>query len=100
MGDAGIFAYRDDLNAWTNALASLKDPDNWARASHRAKARSLELSAAPDLEMWCDAIESLGTSRPSNGVRRRPIGALVDAGEMGPSTSANTAGEPRAGWCP
>ncbi|MGX8909245.1 glycosyltransferase family 4 protein [Streptomyces netropsis] len=59
LGEAGIFAYRDDLNAWTHALLSLRDPKNWARASRRAKARSAELSAAPDLGLWCDAVESL-----------------------------------------
>lgn len=100
LGEAGIFAYRDDLNAWIDALSSLQDPDNWARASRRAKARSIELSAAPDLDIWCDAIESLGKSRPSNGFRRRPLGSLVDAGEMGRSTSGNDAGEPRPGLCP
>lgn len=100
LGEAGIFAYRDDLNAWIDALASLRDPDNWARASRRAMARSTELSAAADLDIWCDAIESLGTSRPSNGVRRRPIGTLVGAGEMGHSTSDNDAGAPSGGLCP
>ncbi|GHG63180.1 hypothetical protein [Streptomyces griseocarneus] len=34
------------------------------RASRRAKARSRELSAAPDLDLWCDAIES---QRRTNG---------------------------------
>ncbi|GHE00326.1 glycosyl transferase family 1 [Streptomyces alanosinicus] len=83
MGEAGIFAYRDDVNAWIHALMSLKDPDNWARASRRAKARSRELSAAPDLDNWCDAVESLwdgGRRRPS---RVRALGTLVDTTEMG-----------------
>lgn len=83
LGEAGIFAYRDDLNAWIHALTSLRDPDNWARASRRAKARSGELSSAPDLDIWCDAVESLTTTtRTRNGSRRRDIGTLVDAGEM------------------
>nr|WP_086805084.1 glycosyltransferase family 4 protein [Streptomyces caniscabiei] len=85
LGEAGVFAYRDDLNAWIHALTSLRDPDTWARASRRAKARSLELSAAPDLDIWCDAIESLSTASPRNGLRRHAIGTLVDASEMGRS---------------
>ncbi|MGK5530679.1 glycosyltransferase family 4 protein [Streptomyces sp. URMC 129] len=59
LGKAGIFAYRDDLNAWIHALRSLRDPKNWERASRRATARSDELSANPDLDVWCDAVESL-----------------------------------------
>ncbi|WP_039932402.1 glycosyltransferase family 4 protein [Streptomyces viridochromogenes] len=85
LGEAGIFAYRDDLNAWTEALTFLRDPGNWARASRRAKARSIELSAAPDLDIWCDAVESLNETSRRNGLRRRAIGTLIDAGEMGRS---------------
>jgi glycosyltransferase involved in cell wall biosynthesis len=59
LGDAGIFAYRDDLNAWIYALNSLQDPKNWRKASRRAKARSAALNATTDLDLWCDAIEAL-----------------------------------------
>ncbi|WP_407699387.1 glycosyltransferase, partial [Streptomyces alkaliphilus] len=69
LGRAGIFAYRDDPNAWINALASLRDPDTWARASHRALARSEELSAAPDLALWCEAVETLAPT-PRRSTRR------------------------------
>ncbi|UQA93701.1 glycosyltransferase family 4 protein [Streptomyces halobius] len=77
LGEAGIFAYRDDLNAWTHALRSLRDPKNWEKASRRAKARSDELSANRDLDVWCDAVESLRdakrrTSFPADGVDGRP----------------------------
>jgi hypothetical protein len=82
LGDAGIFAYRDDLHAWIHALAALQDPVNWARASRRAKARSVELSAAPDLDNWCDAVEALGVTKPEKTYTRRPIGTLVDAAEI------------------
>lgn len=82
LGEAGIFAYRDDLNAWMHALKTLRDPDNWARASRRAKARSAELSAAPDLEEWCDAVESLRDARRRKSFRVRGpgpgLGVLVD----------------------
>ena len=95
LGQAGIFAYRDDLNAWIGALASLKDPDTWARASRRARARSLELSAAPDLDLWCDAIESLPGTRPRREIPVRPLGALVDASETG--HGPGDVGAPRGG---
>ncbi|MFD7908037.1 glycosyltransferase family 4 protein [Kitasatospora sp. NPDC059747] len=63
LGDAGIFAYRDDVNAWIHALMALKDPKHWARASRRAKTRSDWLTKNSDLDVWCDAIESLGNTR-------------------------------------
>ncbi|GAA3834885.1 hypothetical protein GCM10022403_079590 [Streptomyces coacervatus] len=43
----------------------LQDPDNWARASHRAKARFIDLSAAPDLDIWRNALESPSKDAPS-----------------------------------
>ncbi|WP_242705175.1 MULTISPECIES: hypothetical protein [Streptomyces] len=70
---------------------SLRDRENWARASRRAKARSDELSAARDLDNWCEAIESLReTSRhkPFNG---RRIGTLVDVGELGQGSGDDVA---------
>ncbi|WP_235484580.1 glycosyltransferase family 4 protein [Streptomyces roseoverticillatus] len=81
MGEAGIFAYRDDVNAWINALMFLRDPENWASASRRAKARSNELSAAPDLDLWCETVESLREMGRRKHFRGRAIG-LVDADEM------------------
>jgi glycosyltransferase involved in cell wall biosynthesis len=71
LGDAGIFAYRDDLDSWIQALAGLRDPQVWARASRRAKARSRELSAAPDLDLWCEAVEALASAGPRNGALGR-----------------------------
>ncbi|KAA6215530.1 glycosyltransferase [Streptomyces albofaciens JCM 4342] len=89
LGEAGTFAYRDDLNAWIHALTSLRDPAIWSRLSQRAKARSRELSAAPDVDLWCDAIEALAktrtaigppaTTRLPTGPRRRTVGALIGA---------------------
>ena len=102
LGEAGIFAYRDDLNAWIDALVSLQDPENWARASHRAKARSIELSTTPDLDLWCDAIESLTSAHTPNSLRQRAIGTLVDATEMRRSTRDSGAacqGEPHPCRC-
>ncbi|MEU3662460.1 glycosyltransferase family 4 protein [Streptomyces sp. NPDC032940] len=73
LGGAGIFAYRDDPTAWIDALDSLRDPDTWARASRRARARSDELSAASDLELWCEAVASLGQSLPGGTSRRHTV---------------------------
>ncbi|MEU4994832.1 glycosyltransferase family 4 protein [Streptomyces sp. NPDC021622] len=82
LGEAGIFAYRDDLNAWIHALSSLSEPNNWARASRRAKARSAELSASSDLDQWCDTVQSLGEASRQKSFRVRALGTLVDASEM------------------
>ncbi|MEV5088217.1 glycosyltransferase family 4 protein [Streptomyces griseoincarnatus] len=70
LGQAGIFAYRDDPTAWIDALNSLRDQSTWERASRRARARSDELSAACDLELFCEAVESLGRTAPVGAVRR------------------------------
>ncbi|MEU6394827.1 glycosyltransferase family 4 protein [Streptomyces sp. NPDC046939] len=70
LGEAGIFAYRDDLNAWTDALNHLSRPRHWRAASRRAAARSAALSATDDLDGWCDAVEALGRAGP-RGARPR-----------------------------
>ncbi|MFE3866327.1 glycosyltransferase family 4 protein [Streptomyces goshikiensis] len=59
MGSAGIYAYRDDLNAWTHALRALRDPAAWSQASRRAFERSAQLDASNDLGSWFEAVESL-----------------------------------------
>ncbi|MFG3155388.1 glycosyltransferase family 4 protein [Streptomyces sp. NPDC048219] len=76
LGDAGIFAYRDDLGAWIHALTALQDPATWMQASLRAKARSIELSAAPDLDQWCDAVEALWDTSPRTSTRRRAVSRI------------------------
>ncbi|WP_345202020.1 glycosyltransferase family 4 protein [Streptomyces lavendulae] len=72
LGMAGIYAYRDDLNAWLEALGSLRDPDNWAKASKRASKRFAELAAVDDLDVWCQAVESMAT--PQRILRTRLAG--------------------------
>jgi glycosyltransferase involved in cell wall biosynthesis len=79
LGRAGIFAYRDDLNAWIHALRSLRDQDNWARASRRARARSDELSTNHDLDNWCDAVESLCDARRRTSLQVNGSGTPVNA---------------------
>ncbi len=79
LGQAGIFAYRDDPTAWIDALNSLRNPDTWQRAFRRALARSDELSAACDLALWCDAVEELGKDRAGSSSGRRTPDPPVDA---------------------
>lgn len=63
LGDAGIFADRDDLDAWILTLERLLKPTEWRAASRRAKARSAALDPTADLTAWCEAIETLGGRR-------------------------------------
>ncbi|MCX5077688.1 hypothetical protein OG321_34995 [Streptomyces sp. NBC_00424] len=53
MGSAGIYACRDDVSAWTDALTSLRGPENRASASSRTKARFDEPSENRDVDLWC-----------------------------------------------
>lgn len=59
LGDAGIFVDRYDTDGWEAVLRKLQDPAEWALASKRALARSVELDPAADLAAWCEAIEAL-----------------------------------------
>ena len=71
LGDAGIFADRDDLDAWLVTLERLLKPTEWRKASKRAVARSAELDPTAELTAWCEAIEKLGGRRD---VRRSDSG--------------------------
>ncbi|MBY8820051.1 glycosyltransferase family 4 protein [Streptomyces cinereoruber subsp. cinereoruber] len=98
LGEAGVFAYRDDPTAWIDALRSLRDPEVWARASRRARARSKELSAAGDIDLWCQAVEALDAERPVRGPRKRTVADLADAALTGARSlrdSAATTNLPR-----
>ncbi|MER7726968.1 glycosyltransferase family 4 protein [Streptomyces sp. NPDC096323] len=97
LGEAGIFAYRDDATAWIDALTSLKDSGIWAHASQRALARSKELSEVDDLDLWCRAIEALHAEGPTQGARRwqagAPAGTLAsDGADRGATTSPGPPG--------
>lgn len=74
LGDAGVFAPRDDVDAWTAHLERLLTPSGWAAASQAALARAAELHTDADLDRWATAIEGvsrwmhsphLPTSRPA-----------------------------------
>ncbi len=84
LGQAGIFAYRDDPTAWIDALNSLRDPDTWQRASRRALARSDELSPP--------ATSSCGVTPSRNWVRTAP--AAVRAGALLTRRSASARSSP------
>ncbi|KDN83469.1 glycosyltransferase family 4 protein [Kitasatospora cheerisanensis] len=63
LGAAGVFADRDDPEAWEAEIRRLLAPKAWAAASKKAKARSAELDPAPDLAAWCEAVEDLAARR-------------------------------------
>lgn len=60
LGEAGIFADRNDPDAWVAALTELDSGQEWRLASKRAKARSQDLDPTSDLDAWLAAVESLG----------------------------------------
>jgi glycosyltransferase involved in cell wall biosynthesis len=58
LGEAAIFAEREDPDAWQAVLERLLcDRAEYCLAAKRARARSAELDPAPDLEAWCHAVE-------------------------------------------
>lgn len=59
LADAGTFIDRSNIAAWAAAIRRLQDPDQWAAASHLARARAVELDPAPDLARFVEAIEDL-----------------------------------------
>lgn len=59
LGDAAIWADRDDLDAWAAEIRRLSDPAAWEAASEAACKRSAELDPAGELERWCAAVEAL-----------------------------------------
>ncbi|WTG04455.1 glycosyltransferase family 4 protein [Streptomyces sp. NBC_01590] len=79
LGEAGVFADRDDLDAWLVTLERLLKPAEWRAASKRAKARSKALDPTAELTAWCEAIEELGGSRGIRGTNRRAAGAVPRA---------------------
>jgi glycosyltransferase involved in cell wall biosynthesis len=72
LAGAGIFADRDDLDAWETAVRLLLDKRRWNGASRRAKKRATELDPAADLERWCLAVEELGRI-PAKLRRQLPV---------------------------
>ncbi|MGE3795106.1 MAG: glycosyltransferase family 4 protein [Dehalococcoidia bacterium] len=61
LAEAGRFAHRDDIDAWTRHLVDLDDPDEYSATSVAARARVARLTPAADLDRVADLIESLTT---------------------------------------
>lgn len=59
MGDAAIYADRDDEQAWVDAIDRLRSPARWETASARAIAHVAGYDPRPDLERFATAIEGL-----------------------------------------
>ncbi|MFD9276931.1 glycosyltransferase family 4 protein [Streptomyces mirabilis] len=60
LGEAGIYADRNDADGWQALLERLlKDPAEYRLASKRARARSAELDPTADLDAWCDTVEEV-----------------------------------------
>lgn len=60
LGDAGIFVQRKDIRGWAQAVRVLSDPDNYAVASAKAKARAAELDPVPGLDLFVRTLEEIG----------------------------------------
>jgi glycosyltransferase involved in cell wall biosynthesis len=67
LGQAGIFIDRSDVDGWVAAIRDLQDPDIYAQASDRARARAAEQQRMhlEDDERWCRHVEAIGSSRDS-----------------------------------
>lgn len=57
LGDAGYFADRDDLDAWSRAIGQLVDPRTYPGASAAARAHAQALTPDADLDRFCDEME-------------------------------------------
>lgn len=63
LAEAGIYADRDDTDAWQAVLERLLgDPAEYRLASKRARARSAELDPAADLARWCQTVEEVASA--------------------------------------
>lgn len=69
LGQAGLFADRDDLDAWAAHLEHLSVPANWTAASHRSRARADALTPDVDCGRWVTAVEAVA-AHDSPGQRR------------------------------
>lgn len=52
LGSSGVFADREDPNAWEEALRDILKPVKYGKASKLAKARSKELAEKRDEQLW------------------------------------------------
>jgi hypothetical protein len=59
LGDAGIFADRNDMDAWEAAVKRLFSPKVYPSASKAAAARAAGLDPAAELDVWASAMEGV-----------------------------------------
>lgn len=59
LGDAGVFADRDDLDAWEAAVKRLFSPKIYPQASKAAAARAAGLDPSAELDLWVSAMEGV-----------------------------------------
>jgi glycosyltransferase involved in cell wall biosynthesis len=59
LGDAAIWADRDDPGTWVREITRLGKRAAWEKASEASRKRSAELDPAADLERWVEAVEAL-----------------------------------------
>jgi glycosyltransferase involved in cell wall biosynthesis len=57
LSDGGTFCHREDIRAWTAALAGLTTAKGWAEASVRARRIPARLTTETDLDRWAEAAE-------------------------------------------
>lgn len=64
LGEAGVFADRNDIDGWQALLGRLlKEPAEYRLAAKRARTRSVELDPTADLNTWCDTVEEIAGAR-------------------------------------
>jgi hypothetical protein len=59
LGDAGLFADRDDIDAWCNLILAFDDPATYLEQSELMTKRLAELVADDSRDRFCDALEAL-----------------------------------------
>lgn len=59
LGDAGIFAHRDDLDAWIDCIEALDKPNVYRRQSQRALKRAQALTGDDSVQRFVKAMEEL-----------------------------------------
>jgi glycosyltransferase involved in cell wall biosynthesis len=65
LGEAGIFANRNDTDAWDEALSRLLTPRGWSNSSRAVAARAQELNPADDLLRWVTAVREVCRRGPT-----------------------------------
>jgi hypothetical protein len=59
LGDAAVWADRDDPQSWVRQIRRLAKPAAWQKASAAGRDRFAELDPAGELKQWCEAVEAL-----------------------------------------